>query len=441
MSFDILIEGGTVLTMDADMRVLEADVLIKKGKIARIAPWGKIKVNGATQTVDARGGYVVPGFVQSHIHLCQVLFRGRAEDLPLLEWLSERIWPFEGAHTPESLRASADLGIAELLLGGTTCALDMGTVQHTDAIFESAFEAGIRLVSGKAMMDKGHVRPGGLKETTEESLAASVALAEKWHGAGGRLRYAFAPRFILSCTEDLIEQTCKQARRLGCLIHTHASENPGEVDAVREATGKDNVEALHALGCTGRDVVLAHCVWVTSGEQKILRETGTHIAHCPSTNLKLGSGVARVPELREQGISVAIGADGAPCNNRMSAFTEMRLASLLQKPRVGTDAMPAAEVLEMMTMGGARALGLDDAIGSIEKGKRADVTVIDGRAPHLRPKADPYTTVVHAAEAADVRHVFVDGRWLVRERELTSLDLDDVMDAAERELAALLERC
>lgn len=441
VSFDILIEGGTVLTLDAERRIVEGDVLLRGGRIERIGPHGSLKPKGATQTVDARGCLVMPGFVQAHVHLCQTLFRGHAEQLQLLDWLSQRIWPFEGAHDERSLAASSALGIAELLLGGTTCALDMGTVQHTDTIFEVAAEMGIRLVSGKAMMDKGHMRPGGLKETTTDSLTESVRLAEKWHGAAdGRLRYAFAPRFILSCTDELLRDAVKEARRLGCLLHTHASENPGEVEAVREATGKDNVEALHDLGLSGRDVVLAHCVWVTAGEQRILRETGTGVAHCPSTNLKLGSGVARIPELLEQGVRIGIGADGAPCNNRMSAFSEMRLAALLQKPRVGTEAMPASDVVWLATRGGARLLGLEDDIGSLEKGKKADVVVVDTRRPHLRPKADPYSTLVYAAEAADVRHVFVDGRWLVRERELVGVEMGDVLDGADAALAAVAGR-
>ena len=438
---DTLIEGGTVLTLDADDRVFVGDVLLRRGKIHAVGPSGKVKHRPGARVVKAHGCLVLPGFVQAHVHLCQTLFRGRAEDLPLLDWLSQYIWPLEGAHDEESLAASAELGIAELLLGGTTAALDMGTVRHTDALFEVAERTGFRLTSGKAMMDKGHLRPPGLTESTQESLDESARLADKWHGAAsGRLRYAFAPRFILSCTDVLLRETGRLARARGCLIHTHASENPGEVEAVRAATGADNIEALHALGLSGPDVALAHCVWPTSKEQRLLVETGTRVIHCPSANLKLGSGIAKIPELLAMGAQVALGADGAPCNNRMSMFTEMRLAALLQKPRSGAEAMPARQVVRMATLGGAAALGLEDSIGSLEKGKRADVIVVDVQKPHLAPFADPFTTLVFAAEAGDVKHTFVDGQWVMRFGKLSRFQIEDIVARANAAIAQVSRR-
>ncbi len=437
-ALDLVLQGGTVVTCDGDDRVVEGDVHIRDGRIVGV---GAIQAAPGARTVDVRGCIVMPGFVQAHLHLCQALFRGFAEDLPLLDWLTQHIWPYEGAHTPESMAASARLGISELLLGGTTAALDMGSVRHTDVIFQVAEESGIRLTSGKAMMDKGHSRPGGLKESTDDSLKHSDDVAARWHGKGnGRLRYAFSPRFILSCTDTALRQAASLARKRGCLVHTHSSENPGELDAVRAATGKDNVVALADLGVSGKDVVLAHCVWLTSEEQRILREAGTKVAHCPSANLKLASGVAKVPELLEQGVTLGIGADGAPCNNRMSAFTEMRLCALLQKPRLGAASMPARDVVKLATLGGARVLGIDAEVGSLEPGKRADVTVVDTSAPHMRPRTDPFTTLVYGAEAGDVRHVFVDGEWLVRDHALARWEIEDVLAAAERAVDDVLER-
>lgn len=440
-NFDFLLEGGTVITMDPDKRVLHGDVLIRNGKIHTVAPWGKAKPKPGTRTVDARGCIVLPGFVQPHVHLCQALFRGLAESVPLMEWLRTYIWPLEAAHTESSIRASANLAIAELLLGGTTTLLDMGTVHHTDTLFEAARDSGVRYIGGKAMMDAGQDHPEGLRETTEESLDTSVRLASDWHGREkGRLRYAFAPRFILSCTNKLLKETALAARDLGCLIHTHASENPGEVEAVRAATGKDNIEALHKLGLTGEDVVLAHCVQVTEKELKLLARTKTAVAHCPSTNLKLASGIAPIMEFARRGIRFGIAADGAPCNNRMSAFTEMRLASLLQKPQHGAEAFGAYEALRAATLGGAEVLGMADEIGSLEKGKRGDVVVVSAHGPHLHPQTDPVTAVVYAAEAADVRHVFVGGQWLVRDANLTRMIVDEVVEDAEVELEGVLER-
>jgi len=438
---DLLIEGGTVVTVDAKNTVMLADVLVRDGRIATIAPPGAAAPPPGTRVLNARGALVIPGFVQTHVHLCQVLFRGFAEDQPLLEWLSEYIWPFEGAHDEASIAASARLGIAELLLGGTTTILDMGTVAHTDVLFEVARASGIRYVGGKAMMDKGHIRPGGLRETTTESLTSSLELARRWHGAAdGRISYAYAPRFILSCSDDLLRRVAEDARTVGCMIHTHSSENPGEIEAVRDAYGVDNITALAQRGIIGDDVILAHCVWLTSEEQRILVESDTRIAHCPSANLKLASGIARIPELLDAGLTIGLGADGAPCNNRLSMFTEMRAASLLQKPRLGAEAMPAMRVLRMATIDGARALGLDHEVGSLEVGKRADVVVVDAARPHLSPRSDPATMLVHAAEAADVRDVVIDGRWLVRDRQLVDVQLDDVLDDAERQIDVLLER-
>ncbi|HEY4221960.1 MAG TPA: 5'-deoxyadenosine deaminase [Myxococcota bacterium] len=437
-TLDLVLKGATVVTCDASDRVLVGDVLVRGDKIVEV---GDVKASPGARTVDAKGCIVMPGFVQAHVHLCQTLFRGLAEDLPLMEWLSMHIWPYEGAHTAETLHASAALGIAELLLGGTTAALDMGTVKHTDVIFQTAERAGLRLTSGKALMDKGQQRPGNLKESTDEALQQSDDLAARWHmKAEGRLRYAYAPRFILSCTDTALRESAALARKRACLIHTHASENPGELDAVRAATGKDNVTALADLGIAGPDVVLAHCVWLTSDEQRSLRENQTRIAHCPSTNLKLASGVAKIPELREQGIVVGIGADGAPCNNRMSAFTEMRLAALLQKPRLGAAALSAKDVVKMATLGGAEVLGIDAQVGSIEPGKRADLIVVDASAPHMRPRTDPFTQLVYAAEASDVRHVFVDGEWLVRDHRLVRSEVEEIVEDAEKAVDEVLLR-
>ena len=435
MSFDIFIEGGTVVTIDKSMRVFVGDVLVRDGIIVALGPPGTVEPIPGARTVRAQGCYVMPGFVQPHVHLCQVLFRGLAEDRSLMEWLAERIWPLEAAHTARSLHVSARLGIAELLLGGTTAALDMGTVKHTQSIFSAAESMGFRLTSGKAMMDKGKNVPKGLSETTVDSLRSANHLADRWHGAAnGRLRYAYAPRFILSCTKKLMREAAKEARARGCLLHTHAAENPGEMVAVKAATGTRNLEALHALGYTGHDVVLAHCVHLSAKERTLLQKTDTAVAHCPSTNLKLESGIAPIVDFQRRGIRVGIAADGAPCNNRLSAFTEMRSASLLQKPKNGADALPAPEALRMATLGGAEVMGIDSVVGSLEVGKRGDIIVVRGDRPHLRPRTDPYTTLVYAAEAADVRDVFVDGRWCVREGELVRVEMGTLLGDVEEEI-------
>jgi len=434
----VLLKGATVVTMNDTRDVFEGDVLIEGDSIAAVGPKaaGRKKID---EVVDCTGRLVIPGLIQPHIHLCQTLFRGFADDLELLDWLDQRIWPMEAGHTHASLYVSALLGASELLRGGTTAILDMGTVHHTDAVFEACAQVGLRATIGKAMMDSGVGVPPGLRETTRESLAESLALAERWHGAdNGRLRYAFAPRFVLSCTEGLLVEVVKESKARGLMMHTHASENPNEVAAVREKCGADNVTYLHELGMSGPDTVYAHCVWVTAHEQRILADTGTTVAHCPSSNLKLGSGFARVPDLLELGINVALAADGAPCNNNLDAFMEMRLAGLIHKPRFGATAMPAKTVLELATRRGARALMLEDEIGSLEAGKRADVVVVDPRKLHATPYSDPYSLLVYSLGREDVEHVFVDGICRVKKGKVQGISPRRLIAQANQHAQAIV---
>ncbi len=437
---EVIVRGGTILTVDGTSRVLAGDVHAVDGRLVQVG--GDATPRGRDFVVlGAEGCVVMPGLVQSHIHTCQTLARGRADDLALLDWLKKIVWPYEAALGREDAAAAARLACAELLKGGTTAIQDMGTVHHTDAIFEVLRDSGIRAVAGKAMMDSGDGVPAGLRESTRASIDESVALCKTWQGAAdGRLGYAFAPRFVLSCTEELLREVAERAPQLAARIHTHASENRDELEAVRLLRGSDNVAYLHSLGMTGAHVGLAHCVWLTEAERRILRETGTHLLHCPSSNLKLASGVALVPELMAEGVAVSLGADGAPCNNNLDGFLELRLAALLHKPRVGPKAMDAATVVRMATMGGAQALGRGAEIGSLEVGKRADVIVVDADGAHVAPTASPYSAVVYACRATDVKHVVVDGRVVVQAGELLTLDVKRAVKDAKQRANALFAR-
>jgi 5-methylthioadenosine/S-adenosylhomocysteine deaminase len=442
MTDSILIKGGTLITLNADDEIVAGDLLIRDGRIASI---GETAAEASTEddveVIDARGCAVLPGFVQTHIHLCQTLFRGAADDLPLIDWLKRRVWPLEAAHTRESVRASARLGVAEMIKGGTTCALTMETVRHTDEAFRVIEETGFRATVGKCMMDTGEEVPAELFERTGDSIRESLALIEKWHGrASGRIRACFAPRFAVSCTRELLEGVARLARERGVLVHTHASENRTEIEMVERATGMRNIEYLASLGLTAPHVALAHCVHLNESELAILAESGTHVMHCPSSNLKLGSGIAPVVEMLARGISVSLGADGAPCNNRLDMFTEMRTAALLQKVSHGADALPAWRVLRMATIDGARALGLDAETGSLETGKRADVSIVALDRLHLTPRPDIVSAIVYAAEASDVRTVIIDGRVVMRERELLTVNERDVLAEAERQSELLFAR-
>lgn len=437
MAKSVLIKGGTLLTMNARGDIVEGDLLVRDGRIQEVGARGGV----ADVTIDAGGCAVLPGFIQTHIHLCQTLFRGAADDLQLIDWLKQRVWPMEAAHTPDSIRASARLGIAELIRGGTTCALTMETVSHTEEVFRAVEETGFRATVGKCMMDKGDEVPAGLREETEASIAESLALLEKWHGRGkGRIRYCFAPRFAISCTRELLREVSALAHRRGVMIHTHASENRTEIEMVERETGQRNVSYLNSVGISGRHVLLAHCVHLDEDEINLLAATGTHVAHCPSSNLKLGSGIAHVVEMLERGVSVSFGADGAPCNNRLDMFTEMRTAALLQKVRRGADALPAHLALRMATIDGARALGLEKEIGSLEAGKRADVMILDLQRLHLTPRPDLTSTILYAAQSSDVRTVLIDGACVLLDGELMTLNETEVIAEASRQFQLLSER-
>ena len=434
----ILIRNGTIVTMDDRDSIVRGDVLIRDGRLAEVGE--TIKVSGA-EVIDASGCAVLPGFVQTHIHLCQTLFRGAADDLSLIDWLKKRVWPMEAAHTADSIRASARLGVAELIKSGTTCALTMETVRHTEAVLEVVAESGFRATVGKCMMDKGDDVPLELQEQTRSSIAESIALINKWHGENdGRVRCCFAPRFAISCTRELLTEVARLAPEHGVVIHTHASENTTECAIVQRETGQRNVAYLDSLGISGAHVVLAHCVHVSDQEIQTLASTRTNVSHCPSSNLKLGSGIAPVAQLLYAGVSVSLGADGAACNNRLDPFTEMRTAALLQKALHGPEVVPAARALRMATIDGARALGLEDEIGSLEVGKRADVIVVDGNRLALTPAPDVVAGLVYAAQPGDVRTSIIDGQIVLRDGELLTLNEASVREEANREFEALRRR-
>ncbi|MGH9904330.1 MAG: 5'-deoxyadenosine deaminase [Pyrinomonadaceae bacterium] len=433
----LLIKNGTIVTIDPQDRVLSGDLLIREGRIASIGA----SLQRADVTIDATDCAVLPGFVQTHIHLCQTLFRGAADDLSLIDWLKQRVWPMEAAHTVASVRASARVGVAELIRGGTTCALTMETVNHTSAVFEVVEETGFRATVGKCMMDKGEDVPKALHEETDASIRESLLLLETWHGkAEGRIRYCFAPRFAVSCTEELLSRVARLARERGVMVHTHASENRHECELVEQATGLRNLTYLDSLGLTGAHVALAHCIHLDEEELAILKRTGTNVAHCPSSNLKLGSGIAPIKKMLDQGISVSLGADGSACNNRLDMFTEMRTAALLQKVVHGPETLTANRALRMATIDGARAMGLDGEIGSLEIGKRADLVVIKLDSLHSIPRMDVTSALVYSAQPADVSTVVIDGKVVMRDRQLLTIDEQSLIGEANREAGLLIQR-
>ncbi|HBA85893.1 MAG TPA: N-ethylammeline chlorohydrolase [Verrucomicrobia bacterium] len=434
MTSDILIHHARIWPSVDGPLIDDGKILIRNGRIAKI---GQFHARAET-VIDADGLLVMPGLIQGHIHLCQTLFRGLAEDRPLLSWLRNVVWPLEAAHTPDSIRASARLGCAELIKSGVTAFLSMETVRHTGAVFDAVAETGLMGIVSHCFMDEDSGYPP-LTVDLEDALAECDVILEKW-GAGDALRLAVAPRFALSCSGRNLREEVSYARERGLLLHTHCSEQVPEVQEVRRKTGRSNVDFLNSVGLCGPDVCLAHCVHVDERDLALLVETDTRILHCPTANLKLGSGVAPVPDFLAAGLTVALGSDGAACNNRLDIWNEMRLAGLVQKPLLGPEALPARDIVRMATLGGARALGWEKEMGSLEVGKKANLIIVDSNNVHVLPSDDPASNVVYAHASADVLMTMVNGQILFEDGRLTTIDEEKLREEVLCQKQAMLKR-
>jgi len=434
----ILLRGGTLLPMSDGLREINSDILVSGARIAQVGT--DLPLPPDTEVVDCSGCYLMPGLVQTHVHLVQTMFRGLAEDLGLLEWLRRFIWPLEAAHDEASVRACVRLGLGELLTTGTTTILDMGTTRWGDVVAEELVRSGIRARFGQAMMDTGDRVPPNLVETTRDSLDASAGLVKRWSKAGaGRIAYAYAPRFALSCTRELLEAVGMLAKMSELLVHTHSNESAEERAAVQGATGMSPIGYLAQVGIATPRTVIAHGVHVDDEELALLRESGSAVTHCPSSNLKLGSGVADVVRLRQARVTVGIGADGAACNNELDGFAEVRLATLLARTLRGQGALTAFDALAMATREGARALHLEEEIGTLAVGRRADIVVIDSDRL-AGPGGTPVARIVFGGGSRGVRDVLVDGTFIVRGGAPLLFDPAEVRAKAAEALPALLER-
>lgn len=374
---------------------------------------------------------IAPGMVGSHIHSVQSLGRGIADDTELLDWLFDHVLPMEGSMTEAEMRTAATLGYLELVESGTTTCIDHLSVAHADQAFEAAGAVGIRGLLGKVLMDKN--TPDSLREDADEALAESERLIRQYHGSfGDRIRYAVTPRFAVTCSEECLRGARELADRYdGVRIHTHASENRGEIETVEKETGMRNVHWLDEVGLTGEDVVLAHCVWTDESEREVLAETDTHVTHCPSSNMKLASGIAPVVDYLDRGINVALGNDGPPCNNTLDPFTEMRQASLLQKVnQLDSTALPTATVFEMATVNGAKAAGFE-SLGKLREGWKADVVGLRTDTSRATPVHDVLSHLVFSAHGDDVAFTMVDGEVLLDDGDIVGIDAEAVRKRAQ----------
>ena len=442
----MIIIPKNIVTVDLKDRILKNHfVEIEEGRIVRIAKndekYFKKYKSDIYRFDDLT---LIPGFVQTHIHLCQTLFKGLADDLQLLDWLSQRIFPYENAHNKKSLLASVRLGLNELLLSGTTTLLDMGTLRHQEVIFEELQNSGMRAIAGKCLIDENDLFPK-FKSDTKSEIEETYKLAKTYHNtSNGKVKYGFAPRFVLSCSEELLIESFQMKKDFsGSLYHTHSSENKGEIAEVKRRHNKENIEYFDAIGVIDDHSVLAHCIHVNDKETELLKKNNVRVAHCPSSNLKLGSGIANIPMYLGKGISVSLGADGAPCNNNLSIFNEMKLAALIQKPIHGATSMDAKTVFKLATIEGAKALHLQNEIGSIEVDKKADLTLLDLSTNLFSMSEDDeaiYSNIVYTSSSDSVHSVMVEGEWKVLNKKSLLYDQQELNEFSKNELKKLLKR-
>lgn len=424
---DCLILNGRVLTLDAAGTCIDSGgVAVKDGRIVDLGSEERMRSRPAKEILDARGGIIMPGLVNAHTHLPMSLFRGLADDLPLEQWLNEHIFPAEAAHvTPDSVALGARLSMAEMLLSGTTTCCDGYFLAHW--IAEAVEEVGLRAVLGQGVID--FPAPG--VPDPKENIQAANAFVKTWQGRSPRIRPSIFCHAPYTCSAETLQAAKQAAEEQGVLFQIHAAETRSEARMCRETHGCSPVQYLDRLGLLNRRTLLVHGVWVDDADIRIIGKQAACVSHCPESNMKLASGIAPVPDMLAAGITVALGTDGCASNNDLDLWGEMDAAAKLHKVhRLDSTVMDAGTVLRMATIEGARALGLEHEIGTLEVGKQADLIVVDTNQPHLAPMYNPRSHLVYAAHAADVRHVLISGRPVVRDRELQTIDRDALIREA-----------
>lgn len=433
--YDTLIVNGTVITADDALGIIQnGAVAVGNGKILNVwLPETTDPLPEAEEVVDAQGGFVMPGLVNAHTHLPMALFRGLADDLPLAVWLNEHMFPAEANHiTPETVVLGARLACAELLLGGTTTCCDGYFL--VDHFADAVAQTGIRGILGHGVID--FPAPG----VSDPALNVETAsrFARKWRDRSGHLRPSIFCHSPYTCSSKTLIAAKQAADDLGVLFQVHVAETDTERNQSLRDHGLTPVAYLEKQGVLDENTLMVHCVWVDRDDIEAIHRTGARVAHCPESNMKLGAGIAPVPDMIAAGIPVGLGTDGCASNNDLDLWGEMDMAGKVHKvQRHDPTVMNAETVLRMATINGARALGMDRLVGSLAPGKLADIIVLRSDQPHLTPVFHPASHVVYSAGPADVRHVMVGGRWVVRNGRLLTVDLEDLLpqvDAFARRL-------
>ncbi len=448
----MLFTNATVITMNPTRDIISDGAVAIEGN--RIVGVGKsaalLRQFDGDEVMDLQGKLVIPGLIDTHVHLAQALIRGCADDMALIQWLCERVWVLQGNFTEEDGYVSARLCIAEMLKSGTTTFLESMLAHRYgfDGIAEVVDESGIRACLAGIVMDVGtyatqsNAMHPGMIESRETSLLGVLEMHSKWEGAADeRIHVWFGPRTPGGVSDELYREMGELARQRSMGITMHLAEVEADKLFLKEKYGLSPVYYAESVGLLGSKTVLVHMVWLTQEDIDKLAATGTHVSHNPSSNSKLASGVCKVPQMLASGVNVALGCDGGPSNNDYDMIREMKLAALIHKA-VTNDPLivPAETVLEMATINGAHALGLEHEIGSLEIGKKADLVVVDLNRLHTTPSMNPVSTLVYAATGGEVEMVIVDGQIIVEQGQLLTIDEDEVMEEARRHADALYQR-
>lgn len=402
---------------------LEGEIAIAGERILSVGPKGSAPADFVPDRVlELPNDVVMPGLINTHTHAAMTMLRSYADDLPLMPWLQNKVWPFEDKMSPEDIYWGTMLALAEMIRSGTSTMLDMYAAM--DRVAEAVLKAGTRAVLSRGMIGNA---PNG-----ERAFNEAIELVERYHGAGnGRIQVMFGPHAPYTCSGEYLQKVKAEADRRGVGIHIHVAETQDEINILKEQYGKTPVQWLDDLGFFGGHVVAAHCVHLTEEDMDILADKKVCVAHNPESNMKLNSGTAPVPELLAKRVVVSLGTDGASSNNNLDLFGEMRSAAFQQKLKKDSTALPAYEVLKMATIGGAQALGLED-VGMLIPGFKADLISLNFDQPHLYPRFSIPSHLVYVAHAGDVRTMMVDGELLMEERKLLTLDVQQICQEVEQ---------
>ena len=424
MEVDLVLINGIILTLDSsDQRFDPGGVAIRSEEIVAVGPAESIRSGfHAHQTLDVTGCVVLPGLINSHTHAAMTIFRGLADDLPLMEWLHQHIFPAERKLTEEWVYWGTMLACAEMILSGTTTFFDMYLFEHKVA--EAAKAAGMRALVGEVLYDFPSPNYGPV----EKGLEFTESLIRRWHG-DPLVRIAVEPHTLYTCSPPVLKRCHELAERCNVPLITHLSENEAEVEEILKRYGRRPVAHLENLGMLSPRLIADHCVALDDSDMELLARRGVEVVHNPESNMKLASGIAPVPRLLELGVNIALGTDGCASNNDLDLFGEMDTCAKLHKvATLDPTVLPAGTVLRMATQNGAKALGLDGKIGELSPGKWADLIVVDFAQPHLTPLYEAVSHLVYAARGSDVRHSIIHGRLVMEDRRVLTMDVDEVMD-------------